>query len=62
MGSVGFDYSVFFFVRIREIIRDGSRHPNAVLSFAKGDRSDDQIQAAAEAWGRRLLRGSASSF
>jgi hypothetical protein len=25
MGSVGFDYSVFFFVQIREIIRDGSR-------------------------------------
>jgi hypothetical protein len=37
-------------------------HPNAILTFAKGDRSDDQIQATAEAWGRRLLRGNPSSF
>jgi len=32
-------------------------HPSAVLTFVEGERTDDQTQAAAEAWGRRLLRG-----
>lgn len=32
-------------------------HPAAVLTFVEGERTDDQMQAAAEAWGRHLLRG-----
>ena len=32
-------------------------HPDAILTFRKGEQSDDQLEAAAEAWGSRLLRG-----
>lgn len=30
-------------------------HPKAFLNFGQAEQSDQQIQAAAEAWGRRLL-------